>query len=178
MKSIKEYIEEAIKVNQSLTSRASLIGTPDANVTKIPTLFPGMYRKISPLLSVRYQMFGFWKNATHGDWLSINEMESLWKNEKNQYIRNIERQIIATSENWPNDVYSLFQRKRISLFAGDENGFERIYLVWLDEVEEPELWVYDSNGTARYKDLQHYLMAYLDDDLSSYSQQWILGLQN
>ena len=35
----------------------------------VPTLESGVYRKASPMLKVRYELFGKWLNATHGDWL-------------------------------------------------------------------------------------------------------------
>ena len=44
----------------------------------VPTLESGVYRKASPMLKVRYELFGKWLNATHGDWLDTEEMESFW----------------------------------------------------------------------------------------------------
>jgi hypothetical protein len=48
-------------------------------------------------------------------------------------------------------------------------------LLWLDDEDEPELWVYDSNGESRYKDLAEYLKAYINDDLSAASKRWIIA---
>lgn len=176
MEQLRKCIEEAIKVNQTLTILPSSVGTADKQFEKVPTLEPEVYRKTSPMLKIRFQMLGYWKNATHGDWLSLTEMESLWGSNDSSYIENIQKQLIAVSENWPNDACALFKKNRISVYAADENGFERIYIVWFDEVEEPELWVYDTNGMARYKNLLCYLKAYLDDDLSAYNDKWIIGL--
>lgn len=50
-----------------------------------------------------------------------------------------------------------------------------ICLIWFDGIEEPELWVYDCNGESRYKDLESYLQAYIDDDVSASSVKWKLA---
>ena len=176
MDQLKKCIEEAIKVNKTLTSLPAPIGVADKQFEKVPTLEPGVYRKASPMLMSRFQMLGYWKNATHGDWLSLTEMESLWANNDSSYIENIKEQIVAVSENWANDACALFKKNRITIYAAEGNGYERIYIVWFDEVEEPELWVYDTNGMARYKNLLCYLKAYLNDDLSAYNNSWIIGL--
>ncbi|MCW4461239.1 hypothetical protein OK349_05930 [Sphingomonas sp. BT-65] len=78
----------------------------------------------------------------------------------------------AGAEGWPNDPYILFRPERLSLFAGSEYNYEKIYLLWLDFEDEPELWVYDANGESRYRDLACYLRAYLTDDVSAASISW------
>jgi len=168
---IKEIIEEAIRVNDSLCSQPSEKGDVRREVTKIPTLENNYFRNVSPMLKERYSIISYWRNATHGDWLSIDEMEMLWLKDSTPYINQIRNQIKAFFENWPNDASSLFKNNRISVFAIDDNGNEHIYLIWFDDVEEPEFWVYDSNGMARYKDIKTYLEAYLSDDLSAYNKE-------
>lgn len=101
-------------------------------------------------------------------------MQALWGSPSDDKIADIKRALISISENWANDAIALFKPERISVFACDDTSNERIYLLWFDWVIEPELWVYDSNGEAHYKNLELYLKAYLDDDLSAYTQQWIL----
>ena len=70
------------------------------------------------------------------------------------------------------DASTLFRPERLSLFAGSEYSNERIYLLWLDFEDEPELWVYDANGESRYHDLAAYLQAYLAEDVSAASISW------
>jgi hypothetical protein len=166
---IVEVLKETIKVNDSLCSQPSERGKVKGKITKIPTLENNYYRDISPMLKERYSILSYWRNATHGNWLSIEEMKMLWLNHSTPYINQLKNQIKAFSENWSNDASSLFKDNRISVFAIDDNGNEHIYLIWFDDVEEPELWVYDSNGMARYKNLKTYLEAYLSDDLSAYN---------
>jgi hypothetical protein len=172
---IAQLIDKAIEINDSLTSYDSEKGEAVQNCVQIPTLKPDFYRNISPMLKERFDMMSYWKNATHGDWLSIEEMVLLWKNERDPYIAQIKHQLRAFSDNWINDASSLFKEERISVFAIEENGNEHIYLVWFDDVVEPEFWVYDSNGMARYEHLECYLNAYISDDLSAYENHWILG---
>lgn len=173
MDNIKELIIKAKHINNELTSLPSNLYICKVEIDCIPTLQTGIYRRISPMLRERYNNFGSWENATHGDWLSIDDMKELWKEKPTSYIENIKHQLHSCSQNWPNDACSLFKDNRISVFAADVNSFERIYIVWLDEVDEPEIWVYDSNGMARYKNLMCYLEAYLEDDLSAYNKLFI-----
>lgn len=48
-------------------------------IDKIPTLEKDVYRKASPMLQELYAEISFLLNATHGDWLSIDQMKALWK---------------------------------------------------------------------------------------------------
>jgi hypothetical protein len=68
----------------------------------------------------------------------------------------------------------LFKPERLSVFACSDLTNEKIYLLWLDFEDEPELWAYDSNGESRYKDLREYLEAYLADDISAMERRWRL----
>ena len=139
----------------------------------IPTLKKGIYRESSPMLTERYELLGRWTRATHGSWLSLLDMEELWKETPpDDLLNRISLNRMAAEENWPNDVAALFRPERLSLFAGSDNGNERIYLLWLDFVDEPELWAYDSNGESRYKNLEDYLKAFLKDDLSASTRSW------
>ena len=124
------------------------------------------------MLKERYSAFSYWRNATHANWLSLEEMAMLWQDNPTPYVIQLKNQIKAFSENWPNDASSLFKDNRISVFAIDDNGNEHIYMIWLDDIDEPEFWIYDSNGMARYKNIKTYLEAYLLDDLSAYNKWW------
>ncbi|RPE14357.1 hypothetical protein EGT74_06370 [Chitinophaga lutea] len=128
------------------------------------------------MLTARFERIGGWQDATHGDWLAIDEMELLWRDGGNdERIAAIVNNIGSAMGNWANDAGSLFRQDRLTVFAASRDTFERIYLVWFDEVVEPELWVYDSNGESRYKNLLDYLIAYIDDDLSASTKRWRLG---
>jgi hypothetical protein len=146
----------------------------ETDKTQVPTLQLRRYRSLSPQLKDRFALFGAWPEATHADWLSLAEMEELWAPLSSTAIaRKQNLDIIA--ENWQNDAVTLFKENRISIFALGEEGTERIYLLWFDCVDEPEVWVYDTNGEAHYRDLKAYLQAYLDDDLTAYEKHWLLG---
>lgn len=147
---------------------------PLQSFNKIPTLKKGFYRDVSPMLKDRFRMFGSWVEATHGDWLSVEEMEMIWDSDLivNERLWSIKNNQMAACKNWDNDASSLFKSERLSLFAGSEFTYERIYLLWLDSEKEPELWVYDCNGESRYKNLESYLYAYLNDDVSACMKSW------
>lgn len=147
--------------------------SPELFAQGVPTLMKDVYRRTSPMLQERYELFGRWANATHGDWLGIEDMKSLW-NEKisDPILDAIRLQRISAEENWPNEASALFRKDRLSLFAGSDYGNEKIYLLWLDFEPEPELWVYDSNGESRYKNLNDYLTSFLTDDVSAAEQSW------
>lgn len=142
----------------------------------VPTLEKGIYREVSPMLKVRYELFGKWLNATHGDWLDTQEMENLWSEKlTEERLAGIARNVKASMDNWEDHVAGLFVPNRISIFAASGNSYEMICLIWFDSIEEPELWVYDCNGESRYKDLTSYLQAYIDDDVSACSVKWKLA---
>ncbi|HIH9202559.1 TPA: hypothetical protein ACYUZM_005056, partial [Escherichia coli] len=105
--------------------------------------------------------------------LSIQDMENLWCDDiEDSTVDRIKYHAECLKEDWPNHAYSLFKDNRLSLFAGSDIGNESIFLLWLDFEDEPELWVYDSNGESRYKNFNEYLIAYLNDDLSASEHSW------
>ena len=139
---------------------------------QVPTLAEGVFRPISPMLRERFAAFGRWRIATHGHWLSISDMAALWGMPSNPLLQEIREMRDAGESGWPNDASALFRPDRLSLFAGSDVSNEKIYLLWLDCAAEPELWVYDSNGEARYPNLAAYLTAYLTDDLTAFERSW------
>lgn len=140
---------------------------------RVPTLKSGVYRTMSPMLGQRFELFGRWETATHGDWLSLSDMERLWDGTiDDDRLSAIRSNRDAAEKGWPNEPSALFRPERLSLFAGHTDMTEKIYLVWLDFEPEPELWVNDSNGESRYRDLGQYLDAYLADDLSASQRSW------
>jgi hypothetical protein len=80
----------------------------------------------------------------------------------------------ASEENWADDAAALFRPNRLSLFACSTNGFDRVYLLWLDCADEPELWVYDSNGELRFIDFAEYLTGEVNNTGHTYSRPWKL----
>jgi hypothetical protein len=176
---IKELIEQAIqKTERIYAPHINLRFTPAVPLERgIPTLKPGVFRPLTPQLKKRYEMFGRWENATHGHWLGLDDMETLWRDAiDDQLLEEIKISRVAGEEHYPGDASSLFRPERLCLFAGDDNNYEKIYLLWTDFGEEPEPWVHDPNGTSRYKDLANYLKAYLADDLSASESPWQLAL--
>ena len=149
-------------------ARQPVMAAPEAFARGVPTLKGTGYREVSPMLAERYRMLGRWTNATHGHWLGISDMEAIRQPDiADPVLQVVKQQQVSAEENWPNEASALFQADRLSLFAGSDLGNEKIYLLWVDCAEEPELWVYDANGESRYKDLSLYLAAYLADDVSA-----------
>ncbi len=141
----------------------------------VPTMALGVYRPYSPMLRERFEVCGRWTIAAHGHWLSTADMEALWSDEKtaaDPLLEGVKEQQIAGMENWANEASSLFGPERLSLFAGSDYTYEKIYLLWVDFETEPEIWVYDVNGESRYRDLAAYLQAYLDHDVSAARNTW------
>ena len=170
MESIKDLIIKAESIIKDISTEPTALCRCKSEIANIPTMEPNVYRLVSPMLRECYDNFKFWRNSTHGNWLSLLEMEELWSDKPSTYIQNIKNELIACSQNWANDAYGLFRDNRLSVFAADEKSYERVYLIWLDETDEPELWCYDCNGMARYKNLRDYLQAYIEDDLSAYNK--------
>lgn len=175
---IEKLIQEAIEKKKALRgSRAADLRFLPTTISDrgVPTLESNTFRPFSPQLWQRYQMFGRWERATHGHWLGLDDMAALWSQGRlDGFLEEIKSSQIAGKENWPNEVSALFRPERLSLFACSDINNEKIYMLWLDCEDEPECWVYDSNGESRYKDLAHYLKAYLTDDISAAEQSWRL----
>lgn len=178
MKTIKELLDVAISIEDELKD-AQFKPQLDVSIDfskGVPTLENGVYRKPSPMLKERFEAFGKWVNATHGDWLDTKEMESLWnESAEDERLSGIAGSVKASMGNWEDHATGLFALHRISIFAASDNSYEMICLIWFDGTVEPELWVYDSNGESRYKDLASYLQAYIDDDVSACSVKWKLA---
>jgi hypothetical protein len=141
----------------------------------VPTLAKGVYRPFSPQLKARFEHIGRWQFATHGDWLGLDDMERLWSPESQDvWTKAVNLSRIAVEENWANDAAALFRPDRLTLFSCDLDCRERIYLLWLDWADEPELWVYDGNGELRFVDLCEYLTVFVTGDTSHCSRPWRL----
>ncbi|MBO0931230.1 hypothetical protein [Fibrella aquatilis] len=148
----------------------------NSDLTKVPTLLPNYYQAISPMLHERFKRFGTWTWGPLGNWLSLEDMENIcrdWDKVKpeNDYVSWLK----AIAENWENDAIRLFRPERISVFAANRDSYERIYLMWFDSMEEPELWIEDSNGVGRFKDFSAFLQWLPVEDISTYEPHWILG---
>jgi len=172
---IKSLVDSSIEKRRSFLkdiSRLRLL--PAATLDEgVPTLRSGQRQSFSPQLKERYELFGRWETATHGHWLGLGDMEGLWQETINDdFLNRIKSQRIACEEGWSNSAPALFKPERLSLFACSDLTNEQIYLLWLEFEDEPELWVYDSNGESRYKDLEEYLRAYLSDDVSASARSW------
>lgn len=173
---IKNKIEKVVEELKD----DSIIHPKEDHKNKIPTLKIGVYREISPMLLERFNFLGAWEDSTHGDWLSISEMEVLWLDDDkilNERIKEIKNNLLSISNNWENDATAIFKNSRLSVFAASAYTNERIYLIWLDEIIEPEIWVYDTNGFSRFRDLELYLDSYINDDVEN-NHEWILAYIN
>lgn len=145
-------------------------------VETIPTLDPSVQRAATPMLRKRFAFCGAWELATHGDWLSIDEIEALTRGDMtDERLCGIDANRKASTLGWMNDAGGLFLPSRLTYFAGTRNSYERVYLLWLDDKAEPEVWAYDTNGEARYVNLDAYLTAYLADDFAAYDARWHLA---
>lgn len=173
---IEELLQQAIAANAELVESDNTPSPANQLTQHVPTLLPDFYRPLSPMLRARFAAFGAWREATHANWLSFEQMQALWPEQpRDEEMEQIRKNIQVVAENWANDAVALFKPERVSVFAAAREGNERLYLVWFDCIEEPEIWAYDTSGEAHYQNLATYLQAYIDDDLAAYSKHWILG---
>jgi len=94
---IKDLVERAV-VNVSSIIGKELVKTLPATPLGpgIPTLRIGEYRPFTPQLKERYELFGRWEMATHGHWLGLSDMESLWKTPiENDFLDEIQSHRLA-----------------------------------------------------------------------------------
>ncbi len=174
---IEKLIYDCIKDIESTDGETAQIDKQISQISAIPTLEQDVMKEFSPMMKKRFSMFNGWESSTHGDWLSLEEMQKLWLSSEmlDDRLKRIAHNQKSAEQEWGNDAASLFKPSRLSLFAASQDTYERIYLVWFDCQNEPELWVYDVNGSARYLNLEEYLKAFLDDTQDAYDNKWILG---
>ena len=112
MKTIKELLDEVI----DLEGKVQISQAIDFH-KGVPTLEKGVYRNVSPMLKIRYELFGKWLNATHGDWLDTEEMESFWsEGADDERLAGIVRNVKASMGNWEDHATGLFALNRVSIF--------------------------------------------------------------
>lgn len=169
---IADLIKRAVVAVQELYGTPAIKGDPEKDTSRIPTLRENVYRDCSPMLAERFSMFARWETATHGHWLSVQDMAGLWGATADEFLSQIKKLQESGSRSWPDEAGGLFRPERLSLFAGSDLNYEKVYLLWLDSEDEPEIWVYDQNGESRYNNLKSYLIAYLDDDVSASQKTW------
>ena len=172
---IREHIQQAINNRLAFDGPFNVVPEPASTAFdgRIPTLKNGVWQKASPMLQARFAHCGRWLSATHGSWLSISDMETLWQEHiEDTFLDEIKMNAVASSDNWDNHALGLFRSHRLSLFSGSDYSYEMVILLWLDSTVEPEVWVYDCNGESRYKDLNDYLNAYINDDVSACERSW------
>lgn len=160
MNNTTNLIKQALNKLGKNYDRKELKGT---NYLLVPTLQVNTYQPISPMLKERFKLINNWEDATHADWLSIDEMEQLWENKpiSNQRMKGIKLSLDSHIENWENNLGSYAPYEQLSLFAGSAYTYEHIYLFWGNKNIEPELWVYDVNGETRFDNLDEYLIDFL-----------------
>jgi hypothetical protein len=131
---ILELIDKAVDRRSGFSpARPLRVFPPSPLGPGIPTLAKGVYRPFSPQLKARFEHFGRWEIATHGDWLGLDDMERLWTPEsQDDWTTRINVSRIAAEENWANDAAALFRPDRLTLFACHSDSYERIYLLWPD----------------------------------------------
>lgn len=78
---IRERIQQAINKRLAYDSPFNVVPEPASTAfdDRIPTLKNGVWEKASPMSQARFVHCGRWLSATHGSWLSISDMETLWQ---------------------------------------------------------------------------------------------------
>ena len=101
----------------------------------VPTLKPGIFRPMTPMLQSRFEYAGTWENAFNGhSMLSLDEMEKAWTDDEKLYAVSIRQ------EHWKDSPPAIYPSEHLSLFAHNIEG-EEIYLIWPDSlVGEPRVW--------------------------------------
>lgn len=75
------------------------------SISNIPTLEKDKYRNATPMLKTRFELLNYLIDATHGDWLSIDEMKLLWSDSiPDERLRAIKTALYSHIENWENNA--------------------------------------------------------------------------
>ncbi|MEE4564164.1 hypothetical protein [Paenibacillus polymyxa] len=148
-----DFLVEAISYGMSKEeARAYAIQRigPVVPVTCMPTLALGKVRPLSPMLAMRYQYAGDWKDI-HEHLLLPDEVLRI---AGTQHFRSW----ISDMRNyWVESAPYRFGDDRLSLLsvASEKEGHFSM-LVWKEPGEEPEVWTYASQHEYRFSHLLHW----------------------
>ena len=112
---IREHIQQAINNRLAFDGPFNVVPEPASTAfdSRIPTLKNGVWQKASPMLQARFAHCGRWLSATHGSWLSISDMETLWQEHiEDTFLDEIKMNAVASSDNWDNHALGLFRSHR------------------------------------------------------------------
>jgi hypothetical protein len=145
----REYQQSVMR--QEIESPAALLSDT------VPALSPNERKPMTQMLSARFEFAGRWRNAAFGQtWLSLRDMEDLWRNESILDALDSDRQY------FDGHVLSLIPWKELSLFGIDLDDDSKSFLDWSDtSQDEPRVITYVGSSVFRYKDLQSAIDALL-----------------
>jgi hypothetical protein len=123
---------------------------------EIPTFSAPQSQVPSVMLRARFDYAGTWDTGWHR-WLSPLDMSE----------RMIAHEILlhhrALRDHYEGSAPMIFPDSQLTLFGVTEGVPDTlIYLVWIPDNEEPELWSYDNYEFQRFATLEEYLAWYLN----------------
>lgn len=147
-----ESIMRQAGIDQTITQ----VIAPTVAAIQLPTFDNSIFRRPSPMLRARFEFAGTWKEGTD-TWLAPDEMVDLMQRKS---VRAIHKSIRAK---WEGSAPMRFADSQLTLFGVTDGVPENLtYLVWVDDVE-PEVWSYVGMNVHRYKTLEEFLKAQLQD---------------
>lgn len=113
----------------------------------VPTLAPGKYQPLTPMLAERFRFCGDWQNAFIGmTWPGIAALERAAKSRKVRY------EVRTRREYWEGSAPALFPDERLSLLGFDLVEGDAIYLIWNGKREPSVAW-YASQHEQTFRSL-------------------------
>lgn len=127
-----------------------VVAEPD-QVLVVPTFDAKLSRELTPMLKARFDYAATFRRGREV-WLSASEMASCVKQKTVQGYHH------ALRENWDDSAPMLFSDERLALFGITEGVPENlVYLAWVNEGDEPEVWAYADFQTQKFANLVQYL---------------------
>lgn len=109
-------------------------------------------RSPSPMLKERYEYCGDWNESGQ---LCLAAPSTAKVIQKSKEFKSIFK---SQKDHWGNSAPALISSDRLSLLGASslEDG-DVSYLVWKEHVEEPEVWIYNSQNEQKFDSLLDYL---------------------
>lgn len=113
----------------------------------VPTLAPGKYQPLTPMLAERFRFCSDWNNAFIGmTWSGIAALERAAKS------RKVRSEVRTRREYWEGSAPALYPDEQLSFLGFDLVDGAAIYLIWNGK-QEPSIAWYEAQHEDTFRNL-------------------------
>ena len=123
----------------------------------VPTLAPGKYQPLTPMIAERFRFCGDWHNAFIGMiWPGVSALERAARS------RKVKEEVRTRRKYWEGSAPAMYPDEKLALLGFDLVDGSAIYLVWTGNQEPSVAW-YEAQHEDTFRNLNG-LLRYLVGD--------------